>query len=41
MWVDDEFWMPKVFEGKTIKGSFAFGGNDSLIDYYLEEAPKF
>jgi ADP-ribose pyrophosphatase YjhB (NUDIX family) len=41
MWVDDEIWMPKVFESKTIKGCFAFGGNDSLIDYYLEEVPKF
>lgn len=40
MWIDDKLWMPMVFEGMVVKGSFAFGENDSLIDYYIEEVPK-
>lgn len=37
MWVDDEVWMPKVFAGKLLTGSFMFGENDSIDDYYITE----
>jgi len=37
MWVDDEVWMPKVFAGALLKGSFMFGENEKIDDYYLEE----
>ena len=34
MWWDDKFWMPMVFKGAKVKGSFIFEG-DKLLDYYL------
>lgn len=37
MWVDDEIWLPRVFAGNLLKGSFMFGENESIDDYYLEE----
>ena len=36
MWLDDILWMPKVFEGKFVRGSFMFGENDELVEHYLE-----
>jgi 8-oxo-dGTP pyrophosphatase MutT (NUDIX family) len=38
MWNDDELWMPKVFAGKSVKGSFVFGENEELVEHFLEEA---
>ncbi len=35
MWLDDILWMPKVFAGKFVKGSFMFGENEELVDHYL------
>lgn len=37
MWVDDEIWMPKAFAGLLLKGSFMFGKNEIIDDYYLDE----
>lgn len=37
MWVDDEIWMPKAFAGLLLKGSFMFGENGKIDDYYLDE----
>ncbi len=37
MWVDDIVWMPKVFAGALIKGSFMFGENDKLVEHYINE----
>lgn len=41
MWWDDKYWMPLVFSGKLVKGSFMFGENDALEDYYLDEVKSF
>lgn len=37
MWWDDALWMPKVFAGSFVKGSFMFGKNEEIVDSYLEE----
>lgn len=37
MWIDDEIWMPKAFAGLLLKGSFMFGENGKIDDYYLDE----
>ncbi len=37
MWVDDKVWMPKVFAGAIFRGSFMFGKNEKIDDYYMEE----
>jgi 8-oxo-dGTP diphosphatase/2-hydroxy-dATP diphosphatase len=37
MWPDDIFWLPKVFEGKRIKGKFLFAPGDIIIEQHLEE----
>jgi len=37
MWIDDQFWMPKVFAGSLLKGSFMFGENEAIDDYYINE----
>ena len=37
MWVDDVVWMPKVFGGALVKGSFMFGENDKLVEHYINE----
>lgn len=31
MWDDDKHWIPKVLNGKTIKGKFSFGEDNSTI----------
>jgi 8-oxo-dGTP pyrophosphatase MutT (NUDIX family) len=41
MWVDDEIWMPKVFAGKLIRGSFMFGAGERIDEYYLDEVKLF
>jgi 8-oxo-dGTP diphosphatase/2-hydroxy-dATP diphosphatase len=37
MWPDDKFWLPLVLAGKKIKGRFAFGPGDAIIEHHLEE----
>jgi len=31
MWDDDKFWLPKVLEGRRIKGAFHFGEDNSSL----------
>lgn len=38
MWSDDKVWMPKVLNGKQLKGSFVFDESGKVLDYYIEEA---
>jgi len=37
MWSDDEIWMPKVFEGLLLKGSFMFSKDGKVEDYHVDE----
>lgn len=37
MWPDDILWMPKVFAGVLVRGSFMFGENEQITEYYLNE----
>jgi hypothetical protein len=37
MWPDDRFWLPKVLAGKCVKGRFAFGPGDTILEQHLEE----
>ncbi len=37
MWADDKVWMPKVFEGKKLNGSFMFDKEGNVTDYYINE----
>lgn len=37
MWPDDILWLPKVLAGKRIRGKFAFGPGDTIIEQHLEE----
>lgn len=37
MWSDDKIWMPKVFEGKKLMGSFMFDKDGNVTDYYIDE----
>ena len=40
MWEDDKYWLPKVLEGKSMKGKFWFSKNmKKLLDHRLEEVP--
>jgi len=41
MWWDDEIWMPKVFAGALLRGSFMFGKDEKLDDYYINEVLSF
>ena len=41
MWSDDAIWMPKVLEGLLLKGSFMFGDNEKIDDYYVDEVTTF
>jgi 8-oxo-dGTP pyrophosphatase MutT (NUDIX family) len=40
MWADDEVWMPVVFAGKLVTGSFMFEG-DKMLEYYVDEVSSF
>ncbi|MCB1646564.1 MAG: 8-oxo-dGTP diphosphatase [Pseudomonadales bacterium] len=39
MWEDDQYWLPQVLAGKTMKGWFTFEG-EALLDYRIEEAAE-
>ena len=32
MWDDDKHWLPKVLDGKKVRGKFSFGKDNSTID---------
>lgn len=36
MWPDDEMWMPLVFAGDLVRGSFMFGEGEKITEYYLD-----
>jgi 8-oxo-dGTP pyrophosphatase MutT (NUDIX family) len=36
MWPDDIFWLPQVLEGKRLRGSFAFGEGDVILENVVE-----
>jgi 8-oxo-dGTP pyrophosphatase MutT (NUDIX family) len=38
MWADDEYWLPKVLDGKKIKGKFVFSeDNESMLEHEVTE----
>jgi 8-oxo-dGTP pyrophosphatase MutT (NUDIX family) len=38
MWVDDEYWLPEVLDGKKIKAKFVFGtDNESMLEHEINE----
>ena len=37
MWDDDEYWLPKVLQGKTLKGKFTFDENDHMLTHEITE----
>lgn len=37
MWSDDEIWMPKIFSGQLLQGSFMFDKEGNVLDYYMVE----
>ena len=38
MWVDDEYWLPVVLEGKKVKAKFVFGtDNESMLEHEISE----
>jgi len=37
MWPDDEHWLPRVLEGKKLKGEFLFGPEDIILDFQINE----
>jgi mutator protein MutT len=41
MWQDDPYWMPLVFEGKSLKGNFVFDANDTLISHEIIEVDPY
>lgn len=40
MWSDDFLWLPKVLQGKLIKGEFVFDGSQKISDYQVEEVDR-
>jgi len=36
MWPDDILWMPRVFKGEFVKGSFMFDKDQKISEYYFE-----
>jgi ADP-ribose pyrophosphatase YjhB (NUDIX family) len=40
MWIDDEYWLPRVINGEYVKADFYLDGNESLLKYNLESSPK-
>lgn len=37
MWQDDEYWVPIVLTGKTVRGEFTFDENDNLTSHKIIE----
>jgi len=40
MWQDDEFWLPKVLEGKIVRGLFNFDEADNLTSQDIKEVSE-
>ena len=38
MWDDDPHWLPKVLQGSSVRGKFAFDENDKLLSHEVQEA---
>ncbi len=36
MWPDDSYWLPKVLDGKMVRGRFTFGEGDVILDSKVE-----
>jgi hypothetical protein len=40
MWPDDIYWLPKVLDGKLVRGEFIFDENDTVIESHVEEVTR-
>ena len=38
---DDILWLPKVLDGKKIRGAFTFGENDTILEQKLDMVESF
>jgi mutator protein MutT len=38
MWQDDEHWLPRALDGKTLNGTFTFDKSDNLTSIKVEES---
>ncbi len=41
MWQDDKCWMPQVFNGASLKGTFKFDEKDNLISHEIIEVDPY
>jgi 8-oxo-dGTP diphosphatase/2-hydroxy-dATP diphosphatase len=41
MWPDDIHWLPKVLEGKKVRGHFSLNGHNQIESFKLEEVEVF
>src|SRR3989338_2305736 len=41
MWPDDILWLPKILAGKLLRAKFAFGENNEIMEYNLQEVSSF
>ena len=37
MWPDDQYWLPLIVQGKSIRGTFYFDDNNNLTKYNIDE----
>ncbi len=40
MWVDDQFWLPQVLDGKKVKATFSFDDNHQITDQTVQTVEK-
>lgn len=40
MWPDDPYWFPLLLQKKQFLGYFKFQGQDTILEYTLEEVEK-
>jgi hypothetical protein len=40
MWPDDKFWLPKVLEGKKLRGTFIFKNGEVISEQNIEIVEK-
>jgi 8-oxo-dGTP diphosphatase/2-hydroxy-dATP diphosphatase len=40
MWEDDKFWLPKVLDGKFVRGTFTFDADEKILDYTVVELDR-
>jgi 8-oxo-dGTP pyrophosphatase MutT (NUDIX family) len=41
MWPDDKFWLPHVLAGKRLRGSFAFGKDETILKQIINLVDAF